>query len=1031
MFKKIAGNSIVQLFSILWALYLFLDYINHSQFLIRAFQYFEYTGLIVTMLILGSGFLFLFTKGNRWSIEPEIKNFRGIYHYLFVLLTMVLIVFFYLNIVNVKLRAGSGAFTFLFRTLGFHLELGLILFSSMCIGSYILDLLKLHTEKVSSALIGIALGLFILTLCMFILGSLGLLNAYTVFPLLILFVIPYRKKALPLLRDLLIKKSEKFKIHILAILSYIFLLILVSINLISVTRSFPIGYDGLNLYMNIAKLIAGYEGLVSGGDAYNWSLLMSLGFILYDNTVVAILISIVPGILSIIAIYKICTHLNLNRNWSLFSCVVYYSFPVTVWMSRNDEKTDLALLFITLCALLLLLVKSSTESTKKNTGSDLNLLKLTSDSTIWLICGILVGFSFGIKYLAMLNVFALLVLLFYSKAGKFAASAIFFLNFAVIYALDLTRFAAFKSDSLFLRFSVPFLIGLIFLVVAFIKNRTELFTAFKRAFIFLFAAGITFVPWAIKHVVENKKLSADSILTGKSALPALYSETNKAAKGGETEKTEKLLPLSGGQQSTIYAGFLSSNLWENTSTLLAQANDENIKKGQSLQNVSETYTNKEKEEEIRRHLGYETGIIRFISLPYDLAMKINVSVVASDPGILMLILLPFLMLVASFRQLAWNILKILFMIIVLILSMHSVEVLKMPFDYYEAFHSIQAKSFTELTSFKNVFGPLYVILKEVLVFWENALQPLFKHLTSQSLGMVFMLLSLVAFPLYFLYKSSLRGLNNISKYLIVVVYCVIQYWLVLSSGILWYGIVGFSLLPVIISVMATNENPDSYNHQYTKAYTISCTALWLILILPVQFLPLDFRTTKNESLVKVKEFTDLNFMKYAIGEKNEREVFGSFFNPQQKNIINTLNNDKKARILNVSTFLSYFITNNDIRIYKDNQLGIFNGIYNNAGNDKKLFASELKKTNIKYILVSLRAADIDITPDQSLKKKFNELMMALVNNPEIQLLYTDRLMERFDGDLNVSHKGQRVKAKYDVLGSSIINPGTDALFMIL
>ena len=1033
MLKKIAGSAIVQLFCILWAVYLFLDYINSSQFIIQAFQYFEYSGLLILVLILGGIFTYLFSKGKKWGLNPEIKNFRGIYHYLFILLLMALITFFYIGVSGINASPVSGAISLLFRSIGFHLEFGLILFSALCIGAFLLDRLQINAENISSAIISIGLGLFVITLILFLLGSLGLLNAYIVFPVLLALAIPYRKKVIPLLKDLLIKKSEPFKVHVLAILSYVFLLILIAINLIAVTRSFPIGYDGLNLYMNVAKLISGYQGLVSGGDAYNWSLLMSLGFILYNNTVVSILISVAPGILSVIAMYRICIHLKLNRNWSLLSCTLFYSLPVTVWMSRNDEKTDLALLFVSLCALLLMLVKSTLEKQKKPPGRFLKLFQFSPDAILWLVCGILIGFSFGIKYLAMLNVFALLVFLFYTNAGKFAAIAVFFLNFALIYGLDLTRFAAFKSDSLILRFIVPLILGLLALTYAFIKNRSSMLIAFKKSFIFLFTIGLTFLPWAIKNLIENKKVSVDSILTGKSALPPLYPEKVEPVKIGENIYNNNSLAQLGKASEINYAGFSLSNLLDNSNTLLAQAIEpkREINEVRKPNEVQETYTNIEKEEEIRRHLGYENGIIRFISVPYDLAMKVNVQVVASDPGILLLILLPILMLISSFRQFGWNVLRMLFMLLILIVSMHSVEVLKSPFDYYNAFHSIAEASFTQLSGFKNIFGSLYTVLKEVIVYWENALLPLYRYLTGQSLGMCFTLLSLFAFPIYVLYRSSLAGLNNRSKSFVLFIYCIIQYWLVLSSGILWYGIVGFSLVPVLISLMATNENPNSYKNGFIKIYVISCVTIWFVLVFPLQFLPLEFRTTKDVSKVRVKEFVDPNFMRYAIGDKNEREVFGEFFNPQQKNILNTLNRDKNARILNISTFLSYFITNNDIRVYKDNQLGIFQGIYNNAGNNKQKFAAELKKAKIKYVLVSLRAADIDITPDQSLKKKFNELMMALVNNPEIQLLYTDRLMERFDGNLNATVKGQRVKAKYDVLGSSVIDQGTDALFEIL
>lgn len=1034
MVKKIAGNVLVQLFSILWAVYLFLDYINHSQYLIKAFQYIEYTDLIVTIFLLTAVFVYLFSKAKKWSLEPEIKNFRGIYHYLFVLLLMFLTVLFYVNKTAITSGALASAFTFIFKAIFFHLELGIILFAALSIGSYLLERLQIMPEKNTSVLISIGLGFFIIGTGLFLLGAINLLYPLAVFPFLILLMIPYRKKSLSLLKELFITKTATFKVHILAILAYVFIILLLAINLVAVIRTFPIGYDGLNLYMNAAQLISGYHGLVDGGDAYNWSLLMSLGHILYDNTVVAILISIIPGILSIFAIYRICLRLNVNRNWSLFAATLFYSLPDTIWLSRNEEKTDLALLFISLCAILLLVEKTSAPNTKKPPIRLLKLFQFSPDAIVWAVCGCLIGFGFGIKYLAMLNIFALLVWLFYTNVGKLGAIAIFFLNFAVIYGLDLTRFAAFKSDLLFLRFIIPMSLGLIVLVFALVKNRPGMILAFKKSFIFLFVIGLTFLPWAIKHIAENKTISVDNILTGKSPLPSLYPETLTSKNLSKVDSEKSTIKPATVPSRLNYASLGFSNLLTKSSDLLTELTSEknSPKKIQSTgEEQAQNYTNQEKEEEIRRHLGYESGIIRFISLPYDLVMKINVNVAASDTGILLLILLPILMFVSSFRQLAWNVLKMILLLLFLIVAIHSVQVMHGPFDFTTAMNSIYTNSFSEVPGFKSIFLPVYAFMRESIVSAESALMPAYDYLTTQSLGMCFILISLFGLPLYFLYRAGLSGMSPLSKSFVLFIYCVLQYWIVLSSGIIWYGIVGFSLVPVLISVMATNENPNSYNNKFTKSYIAACLSIWFILILPLQFTPLEFIYTKDVSKMRFKEFIDPHFMKYAVGAKNEREVFGDFFNPQQKNIINTLNRDKKARILNVATFLNYFIANNDSRVYKDNQLGIFQGIYNNAGNDKNKFATELKKTKIRYVLVSLQTADIDITPDKSLTKKFNDLMQTLVNNPEIQLLYTDRLMERWDGDLTVGFNGQKVKAKYDVLGSRVIKGGTNALFEIL
>jgi hypothetical protein len=253
----------------------------------------------------------------------------------------------------------------------------------------------------------------------------------------------------------------------------------------------------------------------------------------------------------------------------------------------------------------------------------------------------------------------------------------------------------------------------------------------------------------------------------------------------------------------------------------------------------------------------------------------------------------------------------------------------------------------------------------------------------------------------------------------------------LSSGIVYYGVVGFSLIPVMLALFANKETAEENSRKFIKNYTVTCTVIWFILILPFQFMPQKFLSTTAFDKINFNEFLDNQSIRYAIGEYDEKETIKHSFHPVLQNILKTLNRDKNAKILNVSTFFNYFILNNDSRVYKDNQLGLFNDIYTNSNNDRTLLGKEFKKIKIKYILVSLKTPEIDMTEEKTLTKKFNELMVAMVNNPEFRLLYTNRIVERPDGDMDFTNNGQIVKAKYDIVGKSVIDPGTDALFEIL
>jgi len=1034
MINKLIGNWAVRLFCIFWAAFLFLDYFNASGYFIKAFQHFVYADLLITVFILTLIVSWLFTKQKPRGAILEIKNFRGIYHYVFVLILMGIIMAFYLTKSNAIANTGSGTILFLFKTIVFHLGFGAIILAALSTGTFILSRLPIQLKSTSSTLIAIAVGFFVITMGLFLLGAFGFLYQFVVIPFILILILPGWKQSFGILKQELFKKSENFQIHFMAIFTYAFMLLLIAITLNFDSRIFPVGFDGLSLYMNTPKLIAGYHGLTEGGDAYNWALMMSLGMIMYKSTLISILISVVPGILCLIAIYKISTILKVNRSWSIFTCALFYSLPNTIWQSKNDEKTDLAFLFITLCSVLLFISFQSAGTVNKIKESKKKLPGISPMAVLWSLIGCLIGFSFGIKYVAMMSAFAFLVVIFYTYSGKFGAIAIFFLIFALIFALDLTKFAAFETDLFVIRFMVPAVIGLAFFIYAFMKNKTGLGVAGKMAFIFCVSIGITFMPWAIKNLSENKKISVDHILTGKSPLPELYPENNQLSTFNNTTSSKHNHLSHNDEFKNVQVasfGWLASN--ENPlpkdQTIQSDSSKKNTRPNVSTENNS---TNPEKTEEIRRYLGYESGIIRFISLPYDIAMKTNVKLGSSDSGILILILIPIFIFAFGMKHLHWDIFKMILMLFILIVSILSVQLINGPLDINTVLSTLKANGFGNTGISGSFLLPVYVFMKQQLLKIGEALLPVYQYLTTQSLGVCFVIIVLSTIPIYFIFKSSISGLSHMSKALIAFVYCIIQFWLVLSSGIIWYGIVGFSLIPIVIAVLANKNEPGlNNNSEFIKKYISVCTAVWFILILPFQLVPIRFIYESDVSKINFSEFMDPPFVKYLTGVQTEQQVFKQFFSPAEQNIINTLNRDKKANILNISTFLKYHISNNDSRVYMDNQLGIFKNIASHVGFDKKLVAGELRKKKIKYLLVGLNTARLDKTPDKSLTRKFEHLMRTMINNHEVKLLYTNRLVMRPDGDMRTVINGVQVVTKYDVAGERVIEPGSVALFEIL
>ena len=88
--------------------------------------------------------------------------------------------------------------------------------------------------------------------------------------------------------------------------------------------------------------------------AFNWSVMMSMGSLLFGNITVTILLSNLIGFYCVIAIYHIA-RLFVSPSNALLAGAIFYSAPVVTFHNYIDEKVDLALLYVSLCTVLLLL----------------------------------------------------------------------------------------------------------------------------------------------------------------------------------------------------------------------------------------------------------------------------------------------------------------------------------------------------------------------------------------------------------------------------------------------------------------------------------------------------------------------------------------------------------------------------------------------------------------------------------------------------------------------------------------------------
>jgi hypothetical protein len=164
------------------------------------------------------------------------------------------------------------------------------------------------------------------------------------------------------------------------------------------------------------------------------------------------------------------------------------------------------------------------------------------------------------------------------------------------------------------------------------------------------------------------------------------------------------------------------------------------------------------------------------------------------------------------------------------------------------------------------------------------------------------------------------------------------------------------------------------------------------------------------------------FYEYATGKLNKSESLGVIYHDIDKAIAK-INSETKSKIWKVGTTFSYFINKNNKRIISDNQLGTFKTLRNRFPDNLDL-VNFFRANNIKYIMIDLQTHTLDNTPNKTLTKKFADLIYFVYNNPNMNLIATDRVV----GNKNL--KGETIYTR-NINGEFIQTFGRFAIYEIL
>ncbi|MDX1477022.1 MAG: glycosyltransferase family 39 protein [Saprospiraceae bacterium] len=540
-------NSLAICFTVYWIAFIFLEYWTWHPDVREAITLFQFGGAALTLCLLaaGGGWLFLRSEAVRRRCNGLTIAGLGL-----VVILILLNAFFRVSL-NAPLTASENV-VFIGTMLRSILPAYGMLAVCFVLGSAVMHVSSVRMPAGDFNLVKIGLGMMVVVFALFVLGAAGLLQAAVLIPVLVAVLVIGWRYAWQFVRTTLLNPIPVGRdFNALGFGVFFILLTLVGMNLVQVVRPVPLGYDAITLYVNLASLIDDYEGLVQGNQPYNWSLFISLGYLLFGKTETVLTLSFLGTLLSLFALYRV-SRKWVNSNYALLVVLLFYTMPMVNWLSFRDVKIDLGLLFYSLVILLLLynwLAPEATKSKKKRkksakkqrparewkwavlSGLSVRIRDLVTRFSPPLISkhqypvliGLFCGFAMGIKLSALLVILGLVAALWYFRDGGIVALlGACAISIFLILAARLDQQAnlrQFHTSAHLVQWSM-LLAGIAAFGYLLLRKRAVFLANLRITVIISVFTVATMAPWLAKNYLETRSLSVTALTNGKRASPS-------------------------------------------------------------------------------------------------------------------------------------------------------------------------------------------------------------------------------------------------------------------------------------------------------------------------------------------------------------------------------------------------------------------------------------------------------------------------------------------------------------------------------
>jgi hypothetical protein len=1018
---------------VLWALYIILTYYSKNfsnvDHLESATGYGGYLMSLIFVYGIYKTITLLF-----WNKKELRFSFWHIAGFFLIHLFLLTVIYTWLDSVQASPLLGEmkpQSLTLFFHIISLLLYPVALVFIVRSVGASILGKLINGWENEYLRLrvpVDIALGFFVFTTGLLILGSIG---AYTLTGLLILLgilIIIAIPGFMTTYRDIQ-KARAVFENHTLSgnlleavnprLLSaeFAFLIIsfLIGVSLISALRPMPIGWDDLGVYMNFPKIMAMEGEYLKWAWMYAWQLITGTGFLFSYTAAQAFYVNQLGGILVMIVIISALSLIfeDSKRKYLLslpiLFAAVFYAMPMNIFQQAKDMKLDPALLAVSITGFMMLFSGWNERNTK------------TKNLLILLIGGLIIGFAFSIKFTSLMLIMAGFGLIAYrilSLPG--------FIGFFLLFLAIFTKAGFWAQLNVWMPTDNPALINTI---------------SFWLGILALASFVIAWKHTSQKHIHDWLITSAVfllGILMGISPWIGKNSSEVFSESPAEINKTvvmTSVLGWSGGSFRVDYTQLYSAEEYEERTR--------NSPLGITSHGQSDN-------EDLWRYFGYDKGINNYLKLPANLTFQKNQWGEFTDITYIFLALVPSILLFVRGRK--------------GIFASTTAVILILFFSYY----------FTKGggTFFTNLFS----------LGWEN-IQNLIGQSNVLLIGygiLVAMTVSFLIFAHYSIDKTRDENKRLLEILMSLGVYGFI--FLISAFGIVWYGILVYFLFFALIGLASASFT--SYTHEEKndeELFTVKVTlSIIFFILISVYFLRSAFPHGWNN----LKE-ASYNEFKYNILSQEESifayrqdyitpiatmnvkdpqaliqrvkslatdEKFKKFLTSEQLNSISmrdfvsvlfTLSRGKDTAIAQdakrvgdvlykailypstedtntwgiyrIGTFMTYLIAQNRERYFDDSLVFQFETYFYDK--NPELTIDRMKKLGLKYLLVDLNAATIDKDPRHALTTRFEHLLHTM-KAKNLTLVDTDNVCLQLALDEYKKWKLQDENSFIDIAGTN-------------